>query len=443
MQNNFVAIVGCGVAGISASIELLKQGVPHTIFEAKNFIGGRFYSFIDTELGVEIDNGQHLFASAYENFYSLLEFLGTKRHIESSSKIEVTFFDRKKGEIGLEEKIFSNKFGFLLGLISLKSIPLLSRLRLLNFLSKLSTRTIRLDENLSTKEFLYQYKQDLPTIDKFWKPIAVSIFNNSIERIPANLFVRTIKLAFLGKNETQGFAFSSVPQSSLLAPFVKILDSKNVEIHLGNSVSKINKLQNKFEIETKSREKFYFDNVILCVPPNVLKKILPVDWLKMQYFHFLDRINFNPILSIYVTTDEEITTRTYGYLLDSPFHWIFNKTKMLQLKYPPFLYSFTTSNAEELVENSQNQIIEMLENEIFDFFRKKVKIINFRVIKDKFATINLDREFNKIRPEQKTPFDGLFIAGDWTQTELPATLESAALSGKLAVSKMFNKGGTL
>ncbi|MGB9771953.1 MAG: hydroxysqualene dehydroxylase [Candidatus Kapaibacteriota bacterium] len=438
MQNNSIAIVGCGIAGISASIELIKRGIPHTIFEAKNFIGGRFYSFYDKHLGFEIDNGQHLFSSAYDNFFSLIEFLGTLKYVEKLDKPEILFFQSNNHTIKLKEIFFTGKVGTLFGLLFFNYLPFRSRISVLKFFLHLNDSKTNGNESTNAFDYLLLHKQERSTIDKFWNPIAVSIFNNSLQRIPANLFVETLKLAFLRNSRQNGFTYSIVPQSHLIVRFPRILEKNGGKLLLATSVQKIQKNGNHFEIQTNSNQKFLFDYVILCVQPNVLKRLLPDDWLQMSYFDFLHKVNFNPIVSIYVTTPNEITTSKFGFLSNSSAHWIFNKTRMCKLNFPPYLYSFTTSNAHQLHPMQQSELIKMIEEDVNKLFNKKVSFINSKVIKDKFATIDLDIEFNKLRPKQESPIDGLFIAGDWTQTGLPATLESAALSGKLAVLKMLN-----
>lgn len=118
---------------------------------------------------------------------------------------------------------------------------------------------------------------------------------------------------------------------------------------------------------------------------------------------------------------------------------------MYNISGPPYFYSFTTSNAKTLINFSTSEILDILGETVErnfsisrNTFNKEI-ILRYKVIKEKFATIDLDLKFDKYRPEQETPIDGLYIAGDWTQTNLPATLESAALSGKIAVERMLNK----
>ncbi len=441
MQNNYVAIVGSGVSGISASIELIKKNIKHTVFEARNLVGGRFYSFYDPKLNTEIDNGQHLFSPAYRHFFEILEYLGTINQINKPRKLEVYFCSENNQKFCLEEKWFKGKLGLLNGIIHLKSLKSLSKIKIILLLNKLAQKKHYNLSNLSTYQFLLNENQNFEIIKKFWQPICISIFNNSIENIPASLFLKTIKIAFFSELNTSGFQYSNVPQSKLLKNYEKILSGQGSRCLFNNPVVSINKQNGYFCVSTKNSEEYYFDNVIICVPPNVLKKILPIEWVQNSDFQFLNNVNFNPILSGYFTTSQLIFRESYVFLLDSPIHWIFNRNVMTETNLPQNFYSFTTSNAKSLINYSDLEIIELLKFEIQKFFNIKVEILNFKIIRDKHATVDINLEFQQIRPQQETSVEGLYLAGDWTNTELPATLESAALSGKLAVELMLNKRG--
>ncbi len=440
MQNKKIAIVGCGIAGISVSLELLKRNIPHTIIEAKRFIGGRFYSFYENSFGFEIENGQHLFSTAYNNFLAILKYLDTYKYLHFPHKLSIPFFDIFGRKSKLETLFVDNRIGLFLGLLKFPIIPLKSKLNILKLLSRLIN--FRLDNSLqeNTIDFLQSNSQDPTAIKYFWEPIGISIFNNHLKNIPTNLFINTIQLAFL--KTKSNFVFSTVVSSQLINPYVQIVNkSKNVQLMLNFGIKSIFKENGKFILVANGNQRMEFDFVFLCIPPHHLKKIIPNEWLNLDYFFFLNHLKFNPIVSIYATFKTKITDEFFAYLLDSPFHWIFNRNKMLNGEKKQFLYSFTTSNAVELVDKTNEEIINILEIELKKHFKTYTKnnIINFKVIKDKFATINLDIEFNKRRPSQLSPINGLFLAGDWTATKLPATLESAALSGKLAAQFMLNK----
>lgn len=440
MLNKKIAIVGGGIAGISVSIELLKRNIPHTLIESKRFIGGRFYSFFEKSIGFEIENGQHLFSTAYHNFFEILKYLDTYKYLHFPHKLSIPFFDLLGEKSKLEAFFVDNKMGLFLGLLKFPIIPLKSKFNIIKLLFRLNNFRLDKTPQDNTRDFLLSERQDSSAMKYFWEPIGISVFNNHLKNIPTNLFINTIQLAFL--KTKSNFVFSTVGSSQLVNPYVQIANkSKNVQLMLSLSVKSIIKENDKFILVADNNQRMEFDVVFLCIPPNYLKKIIPTEWLSLDYFTFLNNLKFNPIVSIYSTFKTKIMDEFFAYFLDSPFHWIFNRNKMLNDNSNQYLYSFTTSNAVELVDKTNQEIMNLLETELEKHFKtySKNNLINFKVIKDKFATINLDFEFNKKRPRQLSPINGLFLAGDWTDTKLPATLESAALSGKLAVQYMLNK----
>lgn len=449
MQNNSIAIVGCGIAGISASIELIKRNIPHTIFESRNIVGGRFYSFYDRHFEREIDNGQHLIFSENKNFLDLISFLTEKSRLKFNKVLKkferktILFFENGK----IEKFILFSPFS----LLSFRSLffNLKQLARLVSFFKNFVFKNSELiPKNISTYDFLMQKRLGKKIISRFWEPFCVSIFNNSLEQIPAYLTIQVMKSLFYSANENdnRNFLYLKIPQSQLLAKFSDILTSNGSEIYFSKSIIKLSQEGNKFALYTQNDERFLFDKVILCVQPNVIKKILPEEWTDYyHYFKFLKHINFNPILSINILTKYKLTDEYWGYFLFSPIHWIFNKSNMYNIEGPPYFYSFTTSYAVDLVNLSTSDILDLLGEVVqSNFFIEKSQflknyLLKYKIIKEKFATIDLNLQFDKYRPEQKTPIEGLYIAGDWTQTNLPATLESAALSGKLAVEKLLER----
>lgn len=441
MQNS-IAIVGCGISGISASIELIKRKINHTIFEARNTIGGRFYSFYDPEFDIELDNGQHLFSSVYTNFFSILDFLDSKKHLSNSNSLEIYFYAEKNQKFCLKKSIFSGKTGIINGILNLKSLAFSSRINLLRLLFDFLFNTNKLtSKKICAYDLLMMKNQNEELIIKFWEPVCVSIFNNHLHKIPADLFVRTIKLAFLSDENPVGFFYSKVPQSQLLSKYLEIANGNNVELYLSTPIRYLQATNDGFILTAKNGKEFKFRYVILCVQPNILKKLLPTTFSQLPEFQFLQNVCFNPILSIYFTTEDPIISEPYGFLLKSPIHWIFNKNVMLNVFKPINFYSITISNSKDLINKSNEEIIKVVNTEIQKYFHNIPEILFWKVIKDKFATVDINLDFNELRPNQETSIPGLYLAGDWTDTKLPATLESAALSGKLAVEKLLNNFG--
>lgn len=434
MLNKRVAIIGCGVAGISVAYELNKLNIPHTIFEARNNIGGRIYSFEDPTTQMGIDNGQHLLSGAYTSFLEILRWLGTQQYLFFQKSLKVNFIAQNGKIYCLNFGSLPYPFGTMLGILNFKILPLKSRLSLLNLFKKLKSENIQINPKQNLFEFLVENNQDTTTISTFWEPLALAVMNNSLYNASATLFINTLKNAFFFKSENSRLIFPKVGLSQLLAPF----EHRNSfgKIYYNSRLEKIEKNRNEFILHIKSKGEFAFDVVFLCLPPNILSKVIPDDWKGNPFFAFLPKVSFNSILSIYLWFDKPFFDEYFAAFSNSQIHWIFNKnkiTKQLDSKY--YLYAFTISYANQFTFINDNELLKQTLDvlELYLPESKSAKLLHYRIFKDKHATTNINTEFEGLRPIQKTPIANLYLAGDWTNTALPATIESAAISGKFAV----------
>jgi zeta-carotene desaturase len=164
-----------------------------------------------------------------------------------------------------------------------------------------------------------------------------------------------------------------------------------------------------------------------------LQKIIP-DELNHSYFSGLGHINYSPIISLYLWFDKEFPEIQLSAIMDAKTQWIFKKTTKMQSA--KSLLALTISAGDEIVGNSTEEIANLCAEEVRQCFpeMRDANVIHWKVIKEKSATVLIAPDTEERRPNQKSPVDGLVIAGDWTNTGLPATLEGAALSGKIAAS---------
>lgn len=435
MKSSEVIIVGGGIAGITLSIELLKQNIPHILIEAKKNIGGRAFSFVDTQTNSTIDNGQHLLSSAYNNFFNLIKSLGTDNYLYYPNGLDVPFLDFNGKIHHLKNSGDNSKFGLLRAIIRFSLLPFKSKIKLLVLLRKLISINISNLEETSLDKFLKQNNQDSFCLEYFWSPLALSVMNNFLENIPTALFIRTFQIAFFNGSSKSQLIFPRVGLSNLFEPFYKIAESsKLINLVLKTRIVKIKLHRGFFELTTKENNKFYCKTLFLCVPPNHLEKMITEEWKKMEYFTFLKNLTFNPITSVYLWFTRPILDDFFCALPSSQIQWIFNRNKIeSNLSNKIFLYNFTSSNSRDLIQMCDDDIVKLIISELRTRLKKDIPDpIHFRVFKDKFATVNINIEFERQRPKQNTPIRNLFLAGDWTKTGLPATIESAAKSAVLA-----------
>jgi len=446
MESQKVLIIGAGVAGMSAAVRLAEACYQVKILEARNFPGGRLYSFTDNATGDTIDNGHHAMMGAYENFLNLLDTLGTREYLKGQSRTKYEFKAVSGKTDILDASGPFGKLSMIYGLMRMSSFSFHSRFKALTFLIKLKLG-IKNAENLSVMELLIRYGQTKDMIRNFWEPLTHAVLNAGTETAPAKLLIEALKRAFLNDKKSSEMLFSTVGFSELFSPFKNWLKEHDGSIDFASGVKKI-RIENELvtAIETANGLITDFDFVISTVTPNVLKNLLDAEVLNRDYFSVLKSYEFSSIISIYLWLEKEVTNLPFFALLGTKTQWLFNlnliKTRAQDIKNNfPTHYTLTISSAGELTELTADEIVKFAvsEMQLCLNLKETPKVLHYRVFKDKFATIKITPALEKMRLKADTPLSNFFIAGDWTDTGLSATIEGASQSGVEAARKIMGE----
>lgn len=425
-----VIIVGAGVAGITAAVELAKYKIPVQLIEARNHIGGRCFSFIDKFTGDEIDNGQHIFIGAYKNFFELLENIGTRKYIFPQNHFKINFFDRSKSS----KLISSSTCGRLPLLIALLRFELLdfkSKFCIIKFILK--TPKFHNNSSVSAFELLSSHNQTKEAIQVFWEPLILATLNQSIQESPSDVFLEVVRRMF-ASIENAKIYFSNVGLSHLFEPAEKFLNENNSQVIKNTKITKIKISSNKVVGCYDADNNFYSSDVIvLAVPFDKIATILKNSGLNSNFSEF----EYSTIISYYFWTKKQIECCEINALLGTKSHWLFDRNKILQINTKDkFCYTVTISNANELAKLDRIAIENIIISDLINLklLQSKQDIIHSILLVDKKATVALNCINNNKRHPIYTDFDNMFVCGDWAATGLPATIEGAALSGKSAAN---------
>jgi predicted NAD/FAD-dependent oxidoreductase len=186
-------------------------------------------------------------------------------------------------------------------------------------------------------------------------------------------------------------------------------------------------------------------NFIAAVPPAQLVRLLPEVALASPFFTPLDSIKTSPIICVHVWLDREVTQSPFVGFIGTTTQWLFNKRRIfLQhgARHPGYL-SFVISGARKLADLPQDDLLMTVMNDLRAMIpaAKRANVIRALVLKEKHATIAPDPTSDAARPPTTTPLPNLFLAGDWIQTGLPATIESAVVSGRAAAAAIMSRVG--
>ncbi|OGU57594.1 MAG: hypothetical protein A2X64_09085 [Ignavibacteria bacterium GWF2_33_9] len=421
-----IGIIGSGIAGIAAANELLKDtNFEITLFDARSTLGGRINSFIDPVTKETIDNGKHLMVGAYHHFFNLLKDLQSYNNLNFQDYLNVNFFTKN----GSNFKLSSGKKGklsLLVSLFKIKNFSFTEKINFINFVLKINSLKDNTQKKDNALEILNKNKQSQKLIKHFWEPLILATMNISPMEASAKVFLEVLSQAFFSDIKNQRLVFSKIPLINLLSTFSEQKKS-NLHFRFSNYIKSISPLENeKWCIENTNGEQLNFDKVILAVPVKQCLKILSNlaknDDLE-KIIDFCSKVALSPILSVYLWTKEDFLQKDFAAMIGTKFHWIFRE------KNNPTRFALTMSNSEEFTKLSKQEILEILKNDLkllFPDFHTE-DIIHYQVIIEKQATIKITPAIEELRPQNKLMY-GLYLAGDWTATGLPATMESAAKS---------------
>lgn len=418
---NKVLIIGGGFAGLSAAVHLSSHGYSVKVFESSPKLGGRAYSFRDTVTGDIIDNGQHIMMGCYTETLAFLKTIDSIQNISIQKKLKVIFTDKHKGNLSLAAIKTVYPLDLLLGILNYRALSLRERIGVLKLYTRLIFTSGKKLNSLSVKEWLINEGQSINSIKSFWEIIAVGALNCSTQKASAFLFAHILKEMFLKGSKAASII---IPGTGLTEMYCNAasdyIRSNGGDICLSSPVTKIKLKDNKVSgVVVNNSEYQDFDWLISAVPFFAVNKFLPESIVDVSH------LKPSAILSVHLWIKNNPFTEKFYGLINSEIHWIFNHTNYITI---------VISDADRYMQMSREDIFRIVVNEINSFFSyfDEAQITNYKIIKEKRATFIPDKEIINKRPDPKTRLSNLFLAGDYTNTGLPATIEGAVKSGRLA-----------
>jgi len=416
-----VIVIGGGFAGLTAAVYLTKNKFKVTLLEASPKLGGRAYSFFDKETSITIDNGQHILMGCYYETIKFLQLIGATDNFYFQKRLEVNFVEKGFKIKTLKSFPLLYPLNLILGLLNFNAITLNERINLLKVFLKLPFYSSNDFSDMSIKEWLEIENQSESVQSAFWRILAVGALNTSIEKASAKIFVDILKQIFLRGTESSTIV---LPKSSLSECYSKYAQEFILQnggcINLSELVENLI-VQNGKVTEIKSSVQNYtdYDYVISTVPAFALARFLN-DSSKIV----LPEFEYSTILNIHIWLKKNVIPINFFGLINSPLHWVFNKGTHLNI---------VISDANVISTKSDREIMDIVKKELNEYFLIDPEIISkYKIIKEKRATFIPSKDIINARPPQRTGIKNLILAGDWVDTGLPSTIESAVKSGRLA-----------
>ncbi len=414
-------IIGGGFAGLSAAAYLTKQKIKVTLLESSPKLGGRAYSFTEQKSNDVVDNGQHILMGCYSDTINFLKLIGAKDNFIYQKSLQINFLTQAGKLVKLKSFTSLYPFNLLFALLNFKAITFRERLSLLKFVIKLPFISHQKLSDKNVRDWLKEEKQSDDTIKSLWEIIAVGALNTNIDKASAFMFREILMKIFFNGN----FASTIIlPKYGLSDAYVKnakeYIESNGGKIKLSSSVKEFIISDNKI-VGIKKADEVYkdFDYVISAIPFYAFNNIYPELFLDEKI-----EFEYSSILNIHIWLKNNPMKEQFYGLIDSPVHWIFNKGNHINL---------VISDADYLIDKPAEEIYKMCVDELIKCTKlKESDYTHYKVLKEKRATFVPSNKINYIRPSSNTKIANLFLAGDWTDTGLPSTIESAVKSGRVA-----------
>jgi squalene-associated FAD-dependent desaturase len=409
-----IAVVGAGLAGLAAAVELKELGAHVELFERSRLLGGRATSFeID---GIEVDNGQHVFLACCTAFIEFARRAGFADKLKLQPRFEALVLGRDGREGRLRAASLPAPFHLLASFASYAHLSAGAKLRIARALASAMFR--RTDDATTFESWLVLRRQTPETRRAFWDPFFIPALNAPFDQVSLDDAMFTLKTAFLSNPSASRFGFSTVPLAHLAAAAAKKLDA----VHLSTAVMGIDGDANGVTLRLPDNAEAHFDAVVLAVPPRAVAKLLGD--AERYGVKDLDGYRPFPILDVHLWHDRGEIGFDFAAALESPLQWIFEKA--------PGYLSCSFSAADEYMRLPTADLEALAWSEVQTYVpaMKNATLIRSAVTRNPEATW-LPKP-GVTRAGNATTNPRVTIAGSWTNTGWPDTMESAVRSGREA-----------
>ena len=427
-----VAVVGGGLAGLAATAALGDSGFDVDLFEARGFLGGRATSYALPGSEAEpatIDNCQHILLRCCVNLLDFYSRLNVRDRIQFHREF---YFVEPGGRVSVMKS----------GLLPAPAhfTESFATLRFLSFADKIAVGrgllTLRSEyrrradlDRITMLDWLREKRQTPTAIERFWRQVLVSAVNEELDRMAAAHGFKVFWLGFLATANSYEMGIPNVPLGELYSSSAWSR-LPNVQLHTRSAVQRV-VIEGGAAKGVRTEAGFHAADAVICaVPFERLEALTPgMEW-------GLDGFDHSPITGIHLWFDRPITTLPHATLLDRTIQWMFNKKDGRHIQ-------LVVSASRSLLKTPRNEVIDLAVKELAEFFPevRNARLETAHVVKEVRATFSASPGLESRRPEARTHVNGLYLAGDWTKSGWPATMEGAVRSGYIAAEAASEDAG--
>jgi squalene-associated FAD-dependent desaturase len=414
-----VLIAGGGLAGLSAAAALGGAGFEVDLFEARPFLGGRATSYPIPGANEGIDNCQHLLLRCCVNLLDFYERLGVRDRIRFYREV---YFLEPGGRLSvLRRGWLPAPFHLTGSFLRMRCLDRADKFGIARALLAIRREHTRTDlDRISMLDWLLQKRQTPRAIDRFWRQVLVSAVNEDLDRMAAVHGFQVFRLGFLARADGYEMGIPTVPLGELYGAdaWQRVT---NVRFHLRSPVERID--GSGFTVAGERRAADHY----ICALP--FERLEAVGLAAPALEH-------SPITGVHLWFDREVTTLPYATLLGRTMQWMFNKDRGRYLQ-------LVVSASRDLTNVARNEIVDIAMGDLRLYFPRvlEANLVKAHVVKEQRATFSAAPGTESLRPTTESGPANVLLAGDWTRTGWPATMEGAVRSGYLAAEAVAERAG--
>jgi zeta-carotene desaturase len=443
-----VAIAGGGLAGLAAACALSDVGFRVTLFEKRPFLGGRASSWEHPGTGEVVDNCQHVLFRLCTNLLEFYHRIGVAHQIRWYD--EMTFIEPG----GRTSVMKSSPLP-----APLHTAPSFLRFAFLDAADKLCiarallplTLTEQRDTGESFQHWLDQHGQTKQAIERFWRPILVSALSEELDLISISAAAQVVRES-MKSPAARHMGVPTVPLTDLYNAAGDYIRARGGVLQFRRPVETFSADSSQARVRLRGQEENQeeaFDYLIVALPFDTLDRILPEAPESAPIREKLSHFETAPITGIHLWFDRQISHLDHSVLLDRTIQWMFHKSRLQPIRTQAgtgtagSYIELVVSSSKTLIDKSRAEIVDLALSEVREFFpaAREAILVKSTVIKELHATYSPRPGIDAHRPTTATAWPRIFLAGDWTATGWPATMEGAVRSGYLAAEALARAAG--
>lgn len=442
-------MIGGGLAGLSAATALADAGIRVQLFEKRPYLGGRATSYALPD-GSHIDNCQHVTLGCCTNLADFYERTGASSAIRYYDRL---YFADKQGRVSsIHASALPPPFHTSLSFLRFGALTFGDKRAIAAALLRIARAGghPEIAPGANMLEWLQQNGQTEAVIRRFWQVVLVSALDEELHLTDAAYGVDVFWKAFLRNRKGYVLGIPAVPLGELYAECRRGIERRGGEIRSRATIRKLQFREGHFgSVILDDGSEVKADGCIAAVPHDALLELLPEELIsRSETFKNLKRLETSPITGVHLWYDRQVLDKPFLTLLDHTVQWIFNKSLLYGLqngggnRNEQYL-QLVVSASYELIAKSRQEIIDLCTRELNEVLpaARGAKLQKANVVKEVHATFSPRPGSDAWRPLQRTEIGEFFLAGDWTRTGWPSTMEGAVRSGYLAAEAVLEFAG--